>query len=1063
MKLGLQWSGMLVVLLIVGSCSKADHSDAGSGDAGATSGTDPSFSLPETVSFNQHIRPILSDSCFACHGPDVDNQLSPFRLDTEEASRTNLAKEGDPPRYGIVPGKPEESLLIERVTHEDVAIRMPPVSGNKKAITAEQAALLRKWIADGAKYEKHWAFVAPEKPAVPTVANASWAQNDVDRFVLAKLETMQIAPSPEADKETLIRRVSMDLTGLPPSPAEIDAFVTDESDVAYEALVDRVMQSAHYGERMAIDWLDSARYADTNAVHVDLERSSWPWRDWVIRAFNENMPYDQFITEQIAGDLLPDATVEQKIATAFNRNHGINNEGGTIPEEFLVEYAVDRVSTMGSAMMGLTLACARCHDHKFDPITQDDFFSLFSFFNNIPEKGLESQNEFQALAYKPFIYVYTDEQKKTKETLDGILAEFDSLKRKKGPDVPKLPGDEKAVAWEALTLKKVHSDKAKMATIVKVKTQKGLKSNIRDTTVLIEDTKRIHFRQGVGKDAALDFTFKAPATPFNVIRVEALIAAGRPGRNEQIRDPETILSGVEVSLVTGKKTQRLEVVTGLSTLGASGESIVAALDDDKASVWNWGAGAMDHHFFLVLKEPVTAVKGELVVRLHYRGEQIRAKFYNDFIFYAGNNQHGYAAPIALIPAKQRLGWHKDALLINGWNAKRQTKLRFRDVAQARSQDGTLKKTATRCMVMEEKKDITPTYVLDRGAYDAPLEERPRERETPSVFPPMPEDAPKNRLGLAQWLVSKENPLTSRVAVNRFWQQIFEHGIVKTSEDFGLQSELPSHPGLLDYLAVDFQENGWDVKRLMKMMVMSATYRQSSQLRPDLQELDPDNRLLAQASRYRFPAEVIRDNALAASGLLNDTIGGPSVRPYQPAGLWREKTMRASASTGTYVRDEGDKLYRRGMYTFWKQAVPPPQMELFDAPSRENCTIKRRTTITPLQALMLMNDETYLELSRELATRLFKEVEGAWEDQLSKRIETGLRLTTGRKPSTEELGTWIQFSEENLKRFSESPENAKSFLSYGEKPRDESLPELELAALTYTMSAVFNLDETITRD
>ena len=1028
-----------------------------------------SFDLPEQISFSQHIRPILSDRCFACHGPDVDNQLSPFRMNTAEASRMNLSKEGDPPRYGIVPGKPDESVLIHRVSHEDPAQRMPPVAANKKRVSSEEIALLRKWIEEGAEYEKHWAFVAPEKPELPKVQKQDWVRNDIDRFVLAKLENKGIAPAPEADKETLIRRLYIDLTGLPPTPEEIDAFVEDSSETAYEALVDRVMASPHFGERMAIDWLDAARYGDSNALHVDLERSSWPWRDWVIKAFNNNMPYSQFIIEQLAGDLLPNATVEQKVATAFNRNHGINNEGGTIPEEFLVEYAVDRVSTMGSAMMGLTLGCARCHDHKYDPISQDDFFSLTSFFNNIPEKGLENQNEFHALAYPPFIYVYTEEEKTRKNKADKILAEVKALKKRDPKELPPLPGNEKAVKWTPLTLSKVHSDKSNIPPVFSIKTKRDLRGNANNKVTQIKDTKKIHFRANAGVDPAVTLSFEGPATlPFNTIRIEATATppggkGGGDAYGTDLDDLDSLLAEIEVEVLQGKQTKPIHIVRGYSSLDSKGEQFAAALDGDTSTAWNMGTPQFSHHLFLQLNEPVTVGEGKLQVRLHYKGNQRKFKFYNDLVFYTGSNPHNLDEPVALIPPNNRVAWHKDVLLVERAQAAGLTELTSGDYLWATGQKPILDRTATRCMVMQEKKDIRPTYVLHRGAYDAPLKDRPRERVTPAVFPPMSEDAPKNRLGLAQWLVSDEHPLTSRIAINRFWQQLFEHGIVKTSEDFGLQSDLPSHPGLLDYLAVDFIENDWDVKRLMKMFVMSATYRQSSQFREDIRDLDPDNRLLAQAPRYRFPAEVIRDNALTASGMLNDSIGGPSVRPYQPDGLWKEKTMRASASTGTYVRDKGEKLYRRGMYTFWKQAVPPPQMELFDAPSREACTIKRRTTITPLQALMLMNDETYLEISRELAARLFKEIEGDWNEQLIPRLERGLRLSTGRKPAAKELESWIQFANENLARFSSEPEDAKSFLAYGEKPVDASLPEAELAALAFTMSTVLNLDETITRD
>jgi hypothetical protein len=1048
--------------LLTAACSSEKGSQADEQGQENNRGNSSLTPSPKAVSFNEHVRPILSDRCFACHGPDADNQESLFRLDSQEASRMNLAKEGEAARYGIVPGKPEESLLMARILHEDPNERMPPPAAKKKGVSEDEVAILRQWILNGAEYKKHWAFVPVTKPNLPAVKQTAWIRNDIDRFVLAKLESRQISPAPEADKETLIRRVYMDLTGLPPSPEAISAFVGNESPAAFEAMVDEVLASPHYGERLATDWLDAARYGDTNASHVDMMRTSWPWRDWVINAFNQNMPYSQFIIEQLAGDLLPDATDAQKVATSFNRNHPITNEGGVIPEEFLVEYAVDRVSTMGSAMMGLTLGCARCHDHKFDPISQDDFYSFMSFFNNIPERGLEAKQEYRAYAYPPFITVYTDEQKKTRASADATLQEVAALKKLKGKDAVKIPGDEHAVQWHPLALVSTHSDKKKLPPIFSIKNQKQLRGNANNKITQISDSKRIILRADIGSDAALTLGFKAPGAPFNTIRVEAS-PKDRQGRvlPEQL---ENIISEIEVELRNGDSTQTLELVSGLSSLPAVAEAGIAqALDSDPSSAWNQGLPNGEHHFLLQLKEPVTATQREVLIRFRYAGNQSQDMFHNDLIVYAGNTPHRHENAVALIPVKDRLAWHQDALLIDSCNQAGQTKLTAIDYFRAKVQLAHLKMTAARCMVMEEKKDIQPTYVLDRGLYDQPLKDRPRERVTPPVFDPMPEDAPKNRLGLAQWLVADSHPLTARFAVNRFWQQLFQHGIVKTSEDFGLQSDPPSHPELLDYLAVDFQENHWDVKRLMKMMVMSATYRQTSTVREELKAIDPDNRLLARAPRYRFPAEVIRDNSLAASGLLVDTIGGPSVKPYQPDGLWREKTMQPDMNTGIFRRDTGDKLYRRGMYTFWKQASPPPQMELFDAPSREACVMKRRITSTPLQALMLMNDETYLEMSRELATRLFSDLAGPWQDTLSARLTRGFLLTTGRTPRDSELEQWETFTNESLKRFGQTPEDATAFLSYGEKPKDPEIPEIELAALSFSMSALLNLDETLTRD
>ncbi len=1021
------------------------------------------------VSFNRHVRPVLSDRCFACHGPDADNQESPFRLDTEEASQTNLAAEGETPRFGIVPGKPNESLVISRILSTDPHEAMPPAKAKKKVLTKKEIAYLTKWIEQGAKYEKHWAFVTPKKPALPEVKNTEWIKNDIDQFILAKLESKNIKPSPEADKETLIRRLCMDLIGLPPTPKEIDAFINDNSETAYDILVDKILASPHYGERMAIDWLDVARYGDTNAIHVDFIRSTWPYRDWVINAFNKNMPYDQFVTEQLAGDLLPNATTDQKIATCFNRNHGITDEGGAINEEWLIEYAVDRVSTMGSAFMGLSTACARCHDHKFDPISQDDFYSLMSFFNNIPERGLERQNGTPALAYAPNVTIYTEKEKEEKANSDKIL---NTIKQLLADKTIKASDDSKVLKWGKLLPKVINTSKTKLNTI-KRKFSDFDSINFNHPNfkgkAVFNDMGATHIPLKLNKDEKLTFNFSKSKHEgsINVIRVESSTPFyyaneyARDTINTPFGDYEKTIPNITVEIKRGKKVEPIKIIAGYSTFHNEPKT-----PGQTSSNWQNGLPRVAHTYYLELEKAVDLKNAEVKIKLDYQGMRFPYKdsYINDLAFHVANNPHGYNNLISLVPFKERTQWQKDLDILRAHQKAGKSKTSDKALLIAHFIKSYISIYPTRCMVMEEKDKIEPTYVLNRGVYDQPLKDRPRERMTPAAFDPMPDDAPKNRLGLAQWLTSADNPLTARVSINRFWQQLFQHGIVKTSEDFGLQSEVPTHPLLLDYLAVDYQENGWDIKRMIKKMVSSATYKQSSKVREDLINNDPANKLLARSPRYRFPAEVIRNNALSASGLLNDKIGGPSVKPYQPAGLWEEKSMRKDSNFGYFTRDTGHKLYRRGIYTFWKQASPPPQMELMDAPSREACTTKRRITNTPLQALMLMNDETYLEMSRELATRLFNEIKGEWKEALKDRITLGLRLTTGRKPTESELESWTQFANENLEKFNNKKEGeAKDFLSYGEKPKDDSIPVTELAALTFSMSAALNLDETITRD
>jgi hypothetical protein len=1036
----------------------------------------------EKISFSTQVLPILSNNCFACHGPDSHNQTSPFRLDTEEHSRANLAKAGEPPRRGIVPGKPEESLLLQRIVTKDPHEIMPPPYAKKPALTEEQIATVTEWIRQGGEYEPHWSFVAPVKPAVPEVKEKAWPRTPLDTFVLAKLESKGIAPSPEADKETLVRRVHMDLLGLPPTPEEIDAYMADTSDKAYEKMVDRALASPHYGERMAIDWLDLARYGDSNALHHEMVRTSWPWRDWVINAFNKNMPYDQFLTEQLAGDLLPNPTLDQKVATSFNRNHGINNEGGAIPEEWLIHYAVDRVSTYGTAVLGMTIGCAQCHDHKFDPISQNDFFSLMAYFNSINEKGLENQDGTRARAFPPFVQLPTEKQKQVTEEANKILTSLKPVRDDKSPEAIKVPDDSKALKWSSLNLVEASCATRKIEPAgghdyigpsalnfeIPETTNRFIKNGRRGQQVLIPVFP-------ITDAETVTMVFAAPNEAFNTFKINSLNPFDhlwnlQPDKEDHVygMDLKTIrkvVPDISIEIEEGGKTRPLPIALAKSTFAGLSPELAAAQAADPANGWKLGVPGLDHSVFLQLAEAITPAKGaKLIVKMKFQGTAIPYPdgIFNNLSINTANNPHGLDEPLALIQSKDREPWMVDPWLAAKANAAGKTSVAGLDVARAQYLKTHVDIYALRVMVMEERDKPVQTYVLDRGVYDKPLKNRPRERTTPVAFPPMAKDAPKNRLGLAQWSVAPENPLTARVQVNRLWQQLFRNGIVKTSEDFGLQSALPTHPELLDYLAVDFRENKWDIKRAMKNMVMSATYRQSSNHREDLKDTDPENKLLARAPRFRFPAELIRDNALAASGLLNEKIGGPSVKPYQPE-IWKEKSMNDIGNYGFYTRHTGDKLFRRGIYTFWKQSVPPAQMELFDAPSREACITKRALTNTPLQAFVLMNDETYIEFSRKLAERLFTDINGEWEEKLSDRLRRGFRLATGRNPEDSELESWISFTNENLARFTADPGDAEKFLSYGETPRKTELPATQLAALSFTMSAVLNLDETITRD
>ncbi|SEL83444.1 PSD1 and planctomycete cytochrome C domain-containing protein [Parapedobacter koreensis] len=741
--------------------------------------------LPPIVDYNFHIRPILSDKCFACHGPDKNTREAALRLDTKEGAYQALVETAG--MHAIVPGHPDRSEAYRRIISEDESVRMPPVSSNL-ALTDYEVKLIERWIQQGAEYKPHWAFVPPEKIGIPNAHKSDWPINEIDHFVLAKMDMVGLAPNPEAEKHHLLRRLSLDLTGLPPTEEQLGRFLADKSVAAYEKIVDELLALPTYGERMAMHWLDVARYADSYGYQDDDIRTQWPWRDWVIHAFNQNMPYDRFVTWQLAGDMLPDATKEQLLASAFNRNHKITEEGGVIEEEYRVAYAIDKTNTFSKGILGITMECAQCHDHKYDPFSQKNYFELYAFFNNSLEKGLE-----------------------------GLV--------NSGPSkTPRL-------------------------------------------TLTQQDVAGI-----------LDFINKGDDT-----------------------------SAVSVS------------------------------------------------------------------------------------------------------------------------------------------------------VMGERDEVRPTYILDRGVYDAPTER---------VYPGTPAailafDSTRyapNRLGLATWAFSNENPLTARVLVNQLWAMVFGQGMVTTVADFGNQGALPSHPELLDWLAADFRDNGWDVKRLMKQFVMSATYRQSSRVTDKHLKADPENRYLARTRRLRLSAEAIRDLALASSGLLNPEIGGPSVKPYQPEGIW-EVTSSGRGALTNYVQDHGGALYRRGMYVFIKLTVPPPNMLIFDASNRDMCEVARQRTNTPLQALVMLNDPVILEASRVLAAVLLKTSPRAKPRQ---HIERAFRRILSRPGSDQELALLDAYYTDELKRYTASPDAAQAFIAIGEAPQESTVPVVEQAALMAVMHALYNLEETITR-
>ena len=773
----------------------------------------------QEIDFSRDIRPILSDYCFPCHGPDGESRQAELRLD--KASDTESFRGG---YHVIEPGDADGSELIRRLLSTDVDEMMPPADSSRRP-SPTQIKILRQWIDGGAKYGSHWAWNPVTRPNIPSPDGwpkslQQWPINPIDSFLASRLVAAGLQPSREAKRVTLIRRLSLDLIGLPPTPDEVDAFLSDQSSDAYERVVDRLLASPHFGERMAVDWLDAARYADTNGYQVDRDREAYAWRDWVIAAFNANMPFDQFTIEQIAGDLLPEPSIDQRVATGFHRNHMMNEEGGIIPEEFLAEYCADRVETTATVWLGQTFTCTRCHDHKFDPFTQRDYYGMFAFFHNVTESGV------------------------------GL---YGSSIRENNPPQLQLPSPE----------------------------------------------------------------------------LEA---------------------------------RKAELAAALEPLQKQLEAIVEA----------------------------DAVHAELK-------EQVEA-------------------------------------------------------AQKKVKEANLAIPTT--LVMAEMEKPRETFILIRGAYDKPGDRV--HPATPALLPPLPDGTPRNRLGLARWLVSETNPLTARVTVNRFWQSFFGTGIVSSSEDFGSQGQYPTHPLLLDWLASEFVSSGWDMKAMVRLMVTSATYRQDSRRRGEQDALDPENRLLARGPRYRLPAESIRDQTLAASGLLVRTIGGPSVKPYHPAGLYEQV---AAGGNSKYVQDKGDSLYRRSLYTYWKRSVPNPAMLAFDAPFREACVVRRSRTNTPMQALNLMNDPTYVESARFLANRAI--MEGG--DSIVSRISYGFRLVLARQPLPAELDILTVSLERSLTEYELVPAAASEMTGVGDSVVAGDANPAELAAYTVVMSTILNLDEAVTRE
>lgn len=1007
------------------------------------------FSAESEINFDRDIRPILSDNCFACHGPDEAHREGGFRLDRKE-SAFSTADSGE---SVIVPGKPEASELIARILSDDADLRMPPADSTK-SLTPEQIELLKRWVAEGADWQEHWSFIPPVKHDPPQVSQPEWCRNTIDHFVLKRLDAVGMKPSPPASRETLIRRVTLDLTGLPPTLAEIDAFVNDRSSDAYEKVVDRLLKSERYGEHMARYWLDAARYGDTHGLHLDNYREMWPYRDWVVQSFNQNMPFDQFTIEQLAGDLLPEPDEEQLIATGFNRCHVTTSEGGSIAEEVHVRNVVDRVVTTGTVFLGMTFDCTRCHDHKYDPFTQRDFYSMSAFFNSIDGNPLDGNKKDHA----PVIRVLSDEQKEQIEALRQKASEVrDEIRQRlseyvytepEEPTEATLPEPKEFVwiedsvpeggraqgGWEFVTKPRPVFSGEKATT----RTASGLSQHFFD-----QAKTPLKITEG---DVFFCYVYLDEKNPPKEIMLQFndgswdhraywgndLIDWGKKDSPSRFHKGDLPSKGQWV---------RLEVPA--SEVGLKAGSLVngwAFTQYDGTVYWD-KAG-------VVSKANQNPVYDSLLV---WERDQKAAK---------AASLPEKIKSILLLETGQRTGAQQKQLLDYFVEHVCSTSRDLFEplhqaVAGAEKGIADIEKAAATTLVFRETKEPKPAFVLNRGEYDQKKEEVPR--AVPGILPPLPDGVPANRLGLAKWLTVREHPLTARVTVNRFWQQFFGMGLVKTAEDFGSQGEPASHPQLLDWLAVQFQDDGWDVHKTLKRIVMSATYRQSSVNRGPVDH-DPENRLLSRGPRFRLDAEVLRDQALFVSGLLVEKLGGPSVKPPQPDGLWFAVGYSGS-NTVRFKADEGpDKVHRRTLYTFLKRTAPAPQMSIIDAPSREACTVRRERTNTPLQALLLLNDPQYVECAQGLADRVLRE---GGHDAKS-RAAYMLRLCTSRKPDESEVAELLSVIEDLTRLYSKDPDAAANLVSQLAAARATPGRAAELAAWTMAANLVLNLDEVLTK-
>lgn len=1032
------------------------------------------------IDFNRQIRPILSDRCFACHGPDQQGNKSGLRLDTPEGAFEAL-KSGK--GFAFVAGDPAKSVALQRMTSDDSSIKMPPPEF-KVTVSKQEIDLIERWIEQGAEYQPHWAFVPPpDTVVIPKVHNDKWVRDPIDAFVMHRLEEEGLSPTKEAGRTRWLRRVTYDLTGLPPTPDDVEAFLADQSPNAFERVVDRLLASPHFGERMAVPWIDVARYADSYGYQSDSMSPTWPWRDWVIRAFNNNLPYDQFIVQQIAGDMLPDATREQKLATAFNRLHRMTGEGGSIAEEWRIEGVADRVHTFGTAFLGLTLDCARCHDHKYDPISQKNYYEFASYFNNIDEWGLYDASH---VVPTPTLLLPNESQEKRLAELQLQVHDAESklkeviASREEAFKTWLAAGSHEAVLPDLLARYNMDqlNDKAQVDNTIEggigaLVTGGGatLTPGKQGNAIAFDGDSFARIQLGFRLSRWQPFTVSFNVRDDQPTELHRVIMHETSGTDPGPR-------GVDLLITDGKLTARLFRHWPGNAIAIETNERVIPKGKWVHIVWTYdgfsvadgihlyidGRLADTHivrdHLLKNLDNGDTRDHGPnmLAIATRFRDRGFKGGVMDDLAF--------VKRAVSPIEARQLFDGRAlaDALVSPGGNqdALKQYYIDAIDPDVRQARDAALKawealvnheNSIYEISVMEDMSEPRPTYVLARGEYDAKVTEDDRvNRGVPSVFPPLPRDAPDNRLGLGQWLTAPNHPLTSRVAVNRFWQTLFGKGLVATSDNFGQQGALPTHADLLDYLARDFMDSGWDVKRLCRKVVLSATYRQDSGGSADLFKRDPNNDLLARGPAYRLPAEMIRDTALFASGLLVERLGGPPAYPYQPPDVWTE----ANTMSRRYPQGHGEELYRRSVYTVLKRTSPTPNMIAFDAATREICVARRESTNTPMQALVLLNDVQFVEASRVLGQKML--ADGGDDDE--SRITFAFKRLTARQPGKQEMALLLELYGEQRAYFAEEPERITKFVAIGESKVPEDLDKQELAAATVIAQTILNLDATV---